>query len=226
VSDEANDRIVAGGKITALKVQKRNTQRINIYLDGEFAFGLSRITAAWLRVGQELSAEKVTSLLAEDAHEVAYQQAVHFLDYRPRSSVEVRRNLEKHGIPEDVIDSVIQRLEGSSLLNDARFAELWVENRSDFRPRSRRALTVELRQRGVDRQVIEQALEDLDEEALAYQAALKQVRKLHNLEALEFRRKLAGFLARRGFGYEVIKPVVDKIWNEEQDTYREQEESD
>jgi regulatory protein len=223
MSDEVSDRLVAGGKITALKVQKRNTQRINVYLDGEFAFGLSRITAAWLRVGQELSAEKVASLLADDAHEVAYQQAVHFIDYRPRSSAEVRRNLEKHGMPEEVIASVLQRLERSGLLNDARFAELWVENRSDFRPRSRRALTVELRQRGVDRQVIEEALEDLDEEGLAYQAALKQARKLNGLEAPEFRRKLAGFLARRGFSYEVIKPVVDKIWNEQQETDLEQE---
>lgn len=202
------------GKVTAIKVQKRNPQRVNIYLDGEYTFGLARITAAWLQIGQELSDEKIAELRAQDSHEAAYQKALHFLDYRPRSTAEVRRSLEKHGFEPEVIEAVIQRLGRSGLVNDEQFAQTWVENRSEFRPRGRRALSMELRQKGLDDESIETALAELDEDSLAYQAALKQARKLQGLPKPDFRRRLAGFLMRRGFDYGVIEPVLEQVWQE------------
>jgi regulatory protein len=205
---------IAGGKVTALKVQKHHPNRINVYLDNEFCFGLSRITAAWLQVGQELSPSKIAKLQAEDAREVAYMQALHFLDYRPRSRVEVRRNLEKHAFPPEVINDVFKRLERSGLVNDERFAQDWVENRNEFRPRSRKALAYELHQRGLSDPAIEKALEGLNEETMAYQAALKQARRYEGLPYRDFHNKLGSFLARRGFSYDVIKHVVKRVWEE------------
>ena len=202
------------GVVTAMKVQKRNPQRVNIYLDGEYAFGLARITAAWLQIGQELDDEKIAQLRSQDSHEAAYQKALGFLDYRPRSSAEVRKNLEKHGYEAEVIEQVLERLERSGLINDGQFAQTWVDNRSEFRPRGRRALSMELRQKGLDDEAIEAALSELDEDSLAIQAARKQARKLHDLPKPDFRRKLAGFLARRGFGYGVIEPVLERVWQE------------
>ena len=204
---------IEGGTVTALRVQKRNPQRVNVYLDGEFAFGLARITAAWLHIGQELSAEKIAQLQSEDAREVGYQQALRLLSYRPRASAEVRRNLEKHAMPAEVIEDVLARLQRAGLLNDSRFAQAWVDNRSEFRPRGRRALAVEMRQRGLDDESIQQALAEVDEEALADQAASKQSRRLTGLDETAFKHKLSGFLARRGFGYAVIRDTVDRHWN-------------
>ncbi len=208
---------IAGGKVTALKVQKHHPNRVNVYLDNEYSFGLSRITAAWLRVGQELSPSKIAKLQSDDQREVAYMQALRFLDYRPRSRAEVRHNLEKHAIPPEVITDVFKRLERSGLVNDERFAQDWVENRSEFRPRSRRALAFELRQRGLDDSAIEKALEGLNEETMAYQAALKQARHFEGLQLRDFNNKLGSFLARRGFSYEIIKQVVAKVWDEKQE---------
>ena len=153
------------GIVTAMKVQKRNPQRVNVYLDGEYAFGLARITAAWLQIGQQLSDEKIAQLKAQDSHEAAYQKALGFLDYRPRSSAEVRKNLEKHGYDPEVIEQVLERLGRSGLVNDGQFAQTWVDNRSEFRPRGRRLLSMELRQKGLDDEAIETALSGLDEEA-------------------------------------------------------------
>lgn len=204
-------------KITALKAQKRNSQRINVYLDDEFAFGLSRYAAAWLQIGQELSAEKIRELQDIDAQEVAYQRALNFISYRPRSEKEVRQNLHKHDTPDEVITEVLERLRKSGLVNDLQFAQTWVENRSAFRPRGQRALTIELRRKGIADEAIEAALRDLDEEPLAYQAALKQSRKYTGLEWMAFRQKMSAFLARRGFNYEVVKPVVEQVWSEIQD---------
>jgi regulatory protein len=201
-------------KITAIKVQKRNPNRVNIYLDGEFAFGLTRFVAAWLSVGQELSEEKIDRLQTEDTQEVAYQQALKFLNYRQRSQAEVERNLREHKFPAEVIEGVIERLSRSGVLNDDRFAQVWVENRSEFRPRGGNLLRMELRQRGLQEEAIENALQGIDEDDLAYQAGLKQARKLKSLDRIQFRKKMYSFLARRGFNYEIISPVVERIWNE------------
>jgi regulatory protein len=203
-------------KITALKIQKKNNNRVSVYLDHEYAFGLSRIVAGWLEVGQQLSEEKIMELKAKDDVEVALQKALNFLSYRPRSEKEVRQNLKiKHGIiEEDIIDLIIERLKSGGLVDDSNFAELWVENRNEFRPRGSRALRTELRQKGSDEEIIALSLKDLDEDKLALKAARKQSRKYKQLEWDQFRKKLTGFLARRGFPYGVISEVTPKVWDE------------
>lgn len=201
-------------KITALKAQKRNPQRVNIYLDGEFSFGVARIVAAWLRVGQELSTEKIAGLKGQDVQETAYQRALKFLSYRPRSESEVGGNLRKHKVPEETITTVMSRLRESKLVDDWAFANEWVENRSEFRPRGRYALRVELRQKGISEEIIEEVLESLDEETLAYRAAQKKARQLRAKNKNEFKHKLYGFLSRRGFDYEITSSVIQKIWED------------
>ena len=201
-------------KITALVVQKRNPNRVNVHLDGEYAFGLARIVAVWLRVGQDLDEEKLKRLQVEDARERAVQQALLFLSYRARSESEIRQNLRKHEMPEEVIEETLARLRQDGLANDGQFAQAWVENRSAFRPRSRRLLALELRQKGLDDEAVSSALEAVDDEPLAYEAAKKRAPRLKALEWADFRRKLSEFLARRGFSYPVIAPVVTRIWNE------------
>jgi len=201
-------------KITALVVQKRNPNRVNIYLDGEYAFGLARIVAAWLRVGSELDEEKIKQMQVEEARERALQQALLFLSYRPRSESEIRQNLRKHEYPDEVIDLTLERLRQDGLANDNEFGRAWVENRSTFRPRSRRMMAMELRQKGLDQESVSSAVENVDDEALAYEAAQKRAPRFKDLEWIEFRKKLSEFLARRGFSYSVIAPVVTRIWNE------------
>jgi regulatory protein len=202
--------------ITALEPQKNNPNRVNVYLDGEFAFGLARIAAAWLRVGQALTDEKVASLQKEDARETAYLRAMHLLSYRARSEAEIRQRLQKHEVPEAVIEETLERLRAEGFVNDGQFASAWVANRNEFRPRSKRALAMELKQKGLTEAAIQSALEAADDEALAYEAGRKKVRRLAGLEWQEFRRKLGDFLARRGFSYSVIAPTVKRLWDEQE----------
>src|SRR5919108_6571166 len=112
-------------KITAIEPQKKNPGRVNVYLDGEFAFGLARVVAAWLRVGQELSEEKIERLQLEDARERAFQQAMLFLSYRARSESEIRQNLRKHEIPEPVVEHTLERLRQGWRANGNRFGRAW-----------------------------------------------------------------------------------------------------
>jgi len=203
------------GKITALQAQKRNPNRVNVYLDGEYAFGLSRIVAAWLQIGQFLDEQKINSLLEQDALEVGFQKALNFISYRPRSAQEVQRRLRDYGYNEEQVEAILERLKQAKLVEDAEFARLWVENRSDFRPRSRRVMRIELLQKGVSEEEIQTALGDVKEDsALAYQAAIRYARRLRGLEWREFRERLGAFLVRRGFDYGTLNPVVRQVWDE------------
>jgi regulatory protein len=193
-------------KITAIQPQQKNPQRVNVYLDGDFAFGLARVTAGWLKVGQELSEEKISSL-----------QALHFLSYRLRSSAEVRQNLAKRGTPADLVNATLDRLERAGLVNDGDFARAWIDNRNTFQPRSKSALRVELRRKGLSDEIVQPVLDEkVDEEALAREAARKYAHRLSGKDWPDFRQKLIGFLARRGFSYTTITPIVSEVWKETQ----------
>jgi regulatory protein len=166
-------------------------------------------------VGQELSESKIQSLQLQDAQEVAFQRALRFLSYRPRAVNEVEKKLSEHGFDEQEIETVVTRLKEGGLLDDEQFARMWVENRSSLRPRGRRVLTMELRHKGVPEDSIQLALQETQSETnLAYQAALKQARRLNGLDWQGFREKLSAFLARRGFSYGTIAPVVRRVWAE------------
>lgn len=202
-------------KITALKVQLRNPNRVNVYLDNQFAFGLTRIVAAWLKVGMVLSDDKIAALQAQDGCETAYQQALHFISYRPRSEMEVRKKLIEKGTEEEVVDTVLTRLQAAQLVGDENFAKMWVENRVTFRPRSHRMLRYELKQKGVEEETIQMALTEVENDPeLAYQAGLRYARRLEGLDWELFRKRLGGFLGRRGFSYGTIAPVLRRIWEE------------
>jgi regulatory protein len=108
----------------------------------------------------------------------------------------------------------MERLRRSNLVDDKRFANNWIDNRNQFRPRGRRALTYELKHKGISEEIIEQTLEGFDESEMAYLAARKKARRWENLEWPDFRSKIYGFLARRGFNYEIIIPVVERVWSE------------
>lgn len=199
--------------ITALKVQKKNANRVNVYLDGEFAFGLARITAAWLRKGQVLSNQEIDSLKSADEIEVAYQRALNYLSYKPRTGTEVKEKLLSLDFSVEAIECVYAKLVEKGYVNDHQFAELWVENRNTFRPRSRRMLSWELRNKKINEEIITSVLEETDpDEELARVAAEKYVHRLTNCDHDVFFRRLAGFLGRRGFSYSIASPIIHHLW--------------
>lgn len=202
--------------ITAITVQKRNTQRLNISLDGEYAFSLDRLTAAWLKVGRKLSPEEIVSLQEKDEQEVAFNRALRYLSYRARSEAEMRKYLSDKGFSDHVSQTVIDRLKDERLINDPRFAQDWIDNRVSFRPRSQTQLRFELRNKGLSEDLIEDALQeaDLDDIELACVAGKKLVGRYARLDWPDFRQKLGAALARRGFSYETVRNVTRQLWDE------------
>lgn len=202
------------GTITALVVQQKNKERVNVYLDGKFAFGLAAIEAARLRRGQVLSDADIDRLRNADDVEKAREKALRYLASRPRSEWEVRQNLKKAGFEAESVDRAVERLKDVALIDDAAFARYWVDNRTQFNPRSAAALRLELRRKGVDRTVIEAVLKaiDLPDESAALQAALARADRYRQAPRPEFTQKLGAYLVRRGFDYATAREAVDEAW--------------
>jgi regulatory protein len=211
---------MVGGRITALKVQKRNRERVNVHIDGRFAFGLAVIEAMRLKIGQDLTSAEIARLKERDQVEVAYDRALNFLSYRPRSTAEVRRRLREKDFDASTIEEVVSRLTRAGLLNDEVFARYWLENRDTFKPRGSRALRYELRQKGVADSVVDAVLDEYDENDAAYRAALSRAQKLaRHRDINTLSPKLLAFLNRRGFSYGIARDTVERLlaeWDEDE----------
>lgn len=202
--------------ITRLQLQQKNKERVNIFLDEEYAFSLELMLAAGLRKGQQLTAAEIAALQAEDEQKRTYAAALTFLGQRVRSRAEVEQRLQQREFSPAAIEQTMTRLQQEGYLDDAAFGQQWVNNRQRFRPRSERALRYELRRKGMDSSLIDEVLQEaeIDEDAAAWAAIEPKVARWQSLERAQFIQKAGGFLARRGFGHEVARRVIDRAWNQ------------
>ena len=203
------------GTVSALKAQRGAKDRVNVYLDGKFAFGLAMIHALWLKIGQVLSDEEIAELQAADTLEKAKQRAIGLIAYRPRSVKEVRDRLKKAGADESTIASVVEAMKTAGLLDDEAFSKAWVESRVRANPRSKRMIAWELKHKGVSSEVIESALAEANDEEAAYRAAQKRWPRVKALAPRERRHKLSEHLARNGFDFRTIEDVIVKLETDE-----------
>ena len=206
--------------ITSIKPQK-NKKRVNVYLDNKFGFGLDLETFVKLdlKVEQELTDEQVGKIVKEAEFQKVYDKLLRFSTLRPRSEKELKDWLKKHKVHLSIHENLYSRLKRLDLLNDNKFAQWWVEQRMEFSPRGKRALIAELRQKGINRdliiQLVNESVSQGYEEKTARKLLQKKKYKWERLQKLEAKKKMSDFLARKGFGWEVIKNAIDDIFKKD-----------
>ncbi len=206
-------------RITALQPQARDANRVNIFVDGSFLMGASALIVLQLglRVNQDVTPELLGRLRSEEAIQQTVERALNYLSFRPRSREEMRRYLQKKETPVEMIETVLERLDHSDLLNDHAFAEFWIESRDRFNPKGAQAIKHELRMKGVQRDVVDELVDaELDDER-AIRAGRKKALSLIRLPDMDqktFRDRLGPYLQRRGFGYGSSSKAVRALWDE------------
>jgi regulatory protein len=202
--------------VTSVERQLRQRQRVNLFVDGQYVFSLALSLAQekGLHAGMAIDEAELQGIRAEDERRTAYDAAINLLSYRPRSEKEMRQRLRRRKVAPEVIDETIERLRASHYLDDAAFAQFWRESRETHSPRSGRLIRSELLSKGVDVDTATSTVEGLDDEEAAYRAASKRLKSLQGDDYDIFRRRLGGFLTRRGFGYDVVRRVLDRCWRE------------
>lgn len=205
----------APGTITSLQSQAHDPDRVSIYLDGAFALGVARDVAdeVGLYVGKPLDEAAIADLMAREELNRATLVALNFLAYRPRSEGEIRTRLRRAEIPDATIALVLEKLRNWHYVDDSDFARRWIENRATHRPRGARLLAQELRAKGVPQDVSAEAIAEaeLDEAADALAIARERSRQLSGLDPQVRERRLGAYLARRGYGFDIIRDVLKTL---------------
>ncbi len=210
-------------QITDIKPQKKlrhGEPRFNIYLDGKYGFALpaEALARAGLKIDQYLTQEEIDSLIKENEFAKYYDLVLKFLSFRPRSKKELKDWFKKKEVGEETEKLIWEKLKKLGYINDEEFAKWWIEQRQQFRPTGFRRLALELRQKGISPDTldnIKNQVENKDETEEAKRAAGKKMRVWEKLPPLEFRKKMTSFLARRGFSWDTISEVVDEICQKE-----------
>ena len=142
--------------------------------------------------------------------------AYHYLSYRPRSEGEIRQWLRKRGFPHELAEKTIVKLREQNLTDDVAFAQFWKDNRLSFRPKSKRLIKKELRDKRIATEIAELVTRDIDDEEIAYKLGSGRLPVLAHLDYPHFYRRLSNYLAYRGFSYEVIKRTASRLWQEKE----------
>lgn len=202
--------------VTALKAQK-NGQNVNVYINDQFAFGmdLELIYQYGVRQDQQLTELEVSQLKSASQINQLYQKAVKYISLRPRSEKEVCNWMKKKKIDTPIQNSLLKKLKDKGWINDVKFAQWWISQRLEFKPRGAMKLRQELMQKGIPSKIIDQCLSELpDQEENIKELARKKIRLIKvkpGDNQIKVRKKLSDYLLRKGYKYQEIKTVVDEL---------------
>jgi regulatory protein len=196
-------------KVTAIKAQVKNPERVSVYIDEKYALSLNynQLLEQKLHVGLELNESRLAELKHISDFGKAYERTMMYSLLRPRSLREVQDYCRrKKWTPEDT-ELIISKLVARGYINDRSFAKSWIENRAINKSTSQRKLRLELKQKGVTDDTINDVLQESSySEGTALHDLIAKKRRLSRYKDDE--QKLMQYLARQGFGFDDIKQAL------------------
>ncbi len=207
--------------ITRLVSQQRNPRRLNVHLDGRFAFVCTVNVAAKFGLcdGAVLSDEKLAAIRKGHVRQMCLDDALRMLERRLHSRAELERKLGLKKHPPELVQSILEELQRLGYVDDQRFSQTKAAMAAEHRKHGRGRAYRDLLKAGVEGETARRAVEDVYEQtdslAIARELAVKKAPYLRRLDPLVARRRLAGMLLRRGFDYEAIRPVLDEVLGDE-----------
>ncbi len=197
--------------ITSIKSQKKKN-RVNIYLDDKFGFGidLENFVRLGLKVDQEVTEIEIEKIVKKAEFQKTLDKLLRFATLRPRSEREIKDYFRRKKVHESLHSKLFDRLNHLELIDDEKFAKWWIEQRQAFRPKPKRIMNYELRVKGITKEIIEKVLgeEEIDEEKMARGLLEKRAYKWKGFEGFELKQKLSQYLAQKGFSWEIVEKVV------------------
>jgi len=196
------------GKITRIEQQKKKKNRVNIYIDGEFSSGLYKDTVIKFHLyeNKEITQSELVEIKKFEEFADAKEKAINYISYRERSEKEIEDYLKNKGIKEVITQKVLSDLKKANLVDDRKFASVWVKNRNKNNPKGNFALRMELKEKGISNSEIEKILQSVDEKENALKVFEKAARKYGKEK--NSKEKISGYLQRRGFNIQTIFEIL------------------
>ncbi len=201
------------GVVTDIRKQKVRLY-FNVYVDGKFAFSASpdNIVNWGIKTGKEISSEKIKELTESSDFQKNLDRVFGFLSVRPRSTKELENYFKRKKMNDDVGKKILEKVSEYGYANDRDFAKWWVEQRQAHRPKSKRVLKMELAQKGISREIIDEIGDEGmgNDKKTALDLIAKKIERWKVLPSLDLRKKITNYLGNRGFSWDIIKEVVDQ----------------
>ncbi len=202
------------GKITKIEAQKQRKQRVSVYLDDEFAFGLdsSVFVQFDLKKGDILTKARIKDILQDEEKKRVKEKAFQYLAGRAHSEKELQTKLRQKGFAEELITTVISELKEAKFLDDVKFAFSFARSRIVKKPMGARLLRQELWRKGLKPEIIDKALTEAysakRQEDIARELVESKKDRYKDLDENKQKKRLNDFLLRRGFDWEIVKEVI------------------
>jgi regulatory protein len=201
--------------ITLVEKQKRGKHRYNIFLNEEYAFSVHEDILIKHRLvkGESVHLQELEKIIQDEEQNNAYIKAIRIIGRRPHSSSELKRKLKESGYEPSIIDWVIEKLASQNYLNDKEFAKMWTDSRIISQKKGRNLVRQELQQKGIDKEFVKHAMENINpEDEIAGAMKIAQTKwKQTSGETFDKKRKTAAFLMRRGFTGAVVTKVLGQL---------------
>jgi regulatory protein len=196
-------------KITAIKQQVKRADRFSVYVDLKYSFSLTseELLNSKIHVGLEINDTQLRDLKNLSENSLVILKCYNYLSYRLRSTWEMETYLKRKGYSAQIISETIKYLADRKLIDDLEFANRWIDNRLLLKPTSINILRLELKQKRIKLEIINQAIasHEIDELEVINQVITKKRQQSKYLDNL----KLMQFLARKGFSYDLIKQALN-----------------
>lgn len=203
-------------KITSIELQKNNKDRVNIYIDNNFAFGLDIAIYLKYNLKKDMELEQdfvETILMAEDLSK-ATNYAANLLSKKDRTQKEIKDKLLDKGYEIDIVDKVLVKLKEYNFINDELYCEKYINDKIKFSKYGKNKIKANLYAKGVDKDIISQKIVEIDNN-LEYERALaianKKLPSLQKYDVMKIKSKLGNHLIGKGFDFDIVNKVIREI---------------
>lgn len=196
-------------KITDIKQQVKRQGRYSIFVDSKYTFSLSEneLIRSGIKVGREYTEDELEELKNTAVLDKAYMRSLDLLSRRARSEWEIRDYLKRKDYEMEVIEEIVNRLNQSGYIDDLAFAKSWINSRRMLKSSSKRKLRMELKQKRLGEEVINQAL--VEDETNEVDVLKDLIEKKRSQTRYQDQQKLMQYLSRQGFKYDDIKSLLE-----------------
>ncbi|MGL4761604.1 MAG: recombination regulator RecX [Sarcina sp.] len=208
-------------KITDIEVQKRNKERVNVYVDGEFTFACDAefVYKENLKLNMQIDLVKIKKIVVEDEFKKCKNTALRIIERNYKSEKEVHAKLIEKGYDEEVAVVAIDFLREYGYINDKNFAGMYIRDR--LKTEGKNKIKYALIRKGIDELIIKDALSEFADEDTELDVAIKLAKRRYDTmrkretDKYKLSQKLYRFLVGKGYGFDLVSEVVKKVTNDE-----------
>lgn len=208
-------------KITKIEIQKRNKEKVNIYVDDKYSFSLTLngLIDSKIKEKDEITQEKIEQLKIEDSPKLAALQAINIISYSMKTEKELRQKLSTKGFSDNAINYAVDKMKSYGYIDDENYVTSYIKTRAIPQGWGENKIISNLLKKGVDISIIKEKISELysddEKKESILNVASTYLAKIPKEEYLKKKQKLYRYLASKGYSYDLISFACNELLKKE-----------